>query len=309
MKDTIPPLTSLDRISNQVIWKGCGYSDDDMDRPIIGIANAMSDMVPGHTVLDQVARQVKYGIYRAGGTPAEFGTIACCDGLAGGHSGNNYVLPSRDNIADSIEIIARAHRLDGLVLLGSCDKIVPGMLMAAARLDLPCIFVPGGSMFSGPGYADQETSDTTSVSEAMGRLQVGEMDEAGVRRLGHVCAPTCGSCQFMGTANSMCCLAEALGMTRMQTILSVVVPQAVRRALPGCGNEIIYLIKYSSLAYLVTCIELTGEAKVLVSRTFRPTEVYFAAACYYLVMVTLATWLLNRLERKLALPGFGKATT
>ena len=213
MKDTIPPLTSLDRISNQVIWKGCGYSDDDMDRPIIGIANAMSDMVPGHTVLDQVARQVKYGIYRAGGTPAEFGTIACCDGLAGGHSGNNYVLPSRDNIADSIEIIARAHRLDGLVLLGSCDKIVPGMLMAAARLDLPCIFVPGGSMFSGPGYADQETSDTTSVSEAMGRLQVGEMDEAGVRRLGHVCAPTCGSCQFMGTANSMCCLAEALGMT------------------------------------------------------------------------------------------------
>ena len=213
MKDPIPPLTSLDRISNQVIWKGCGYSDDDMDRPIIGIANAMSDMVPGHTVLDQVARQVKYGIYRAGGTPAEFGTIACCDGLAGGHSGNNYVLPSRDNIADSIEIIARAHRLDGLVLLGSCDKIVPGMLMAAARLDLPCIFVPGGSMFSGPGYADQETSDTTSVSEAMGRLQVGEMDEAGVRRLGHVCAPTCGSCQFMGTANSMCCLAEALGMT------------------------------------------------------------------------------------------------
>ena len=108
MKDTIPPLTSLDRISNQVIWKGCGYSDDDMDRPIIGIANAMSDMVPGHTVLDQVARQVKYGIYRAGGTPAEFGTIACCDGLAGGHSGNNYVLPSRDSIADSIEIIARA---------------------------------------------------------------------------------------------------------------------------------------------------------------------------------------------------------
>ena len=93
MKDPIPPLTSLDRISNQVIWKGCGYSDDDMDRPIIGIANAMSDMVPGHTVLDQVARQVKYGIYRAGGTPAEFGTIACCDGLAGGHSGNNYVLP------------------------------------------------------------------------------------------------------------------------------------------------------------------------------------------------------------------------
>lgn len=103
--------------------------------------------------------------------------------------------------------------------------------------------------------------------------------------------------------------AEALGMTRLQTILSVVVPQAVRRALPGCGNEIIYLVKYSSLAYLVTCVELTGEAKVLVSRTFRPTEVYFAAACYYLIMVSLATWILSRLERRLALPGFGKTTS
>lgn len=103
--------------------------------------------------------------------------------------------------------------------------------------------------------------------------------------------------------------AQALGMTRMQTIMSVVVPQAVRRALPGCGNEIIYLIKYSSLAYLVTCIELTGEAKVLVSRTFRPTEVYMVAACYYLVMVTVATWLLNKLERKLAIPGYGKTSS
>jgi len=101
----------------------------------------------------------------------------------------------------------------------------------------------------------------------------------------------------------------ALGMTRMQTILWVVVPQAVRRALPGCGNEIIYLIKYSSLAYVVTCIELTGEAKVLVSRTFRPTEVYLVAACYYLAMVSLATWLLNRLERRLAIPGFGKTSS
>lgn len=100
--------------------------------------------------------------------------------------------------------------------------------------------------------------------------------------------------------------AQALGMTRLQTIIWVIIPQAVRRALPGCGNEIVYLIKYSSLAYLVTCIELTGEAKVLVSRTFRPTEVYLVAACYYLAMVTCATWILNRLERKLSIPGFGK---
>ena len=168
-RQQIPPLSSLDRISNQVIWKGCGYSGGDLSRPVIGIANAFSDMVPGHTNLRELARQVKYGIYRAGGVPAEFGVIACCDGLAGGHDGNNYVLPSRDNIADSIEIIACAHRLDGLVLLGSCDKIVPGMLMAAVRLDLPCVLVAGGGMLSGPDCCGQEKPDTTSVSEAMGR--------------------------------------------------------------------------------------------------------------------------------------------
>lgn len=212
-RQQIPPLSSLDRISNQVIWKGCGYSGGDLSRPVIGIANAFSDMVPGHTNLRELARQVKYGIYRAGGVPAEFGVIACCDGLAGGHDGNNYVLPSRDNIADSIEIIVCAHRLDGLVLLGSCDKIVPGMLMAAARLDLPCVLVAGGGMLSGPDCCGQEKPDTTSVSEAMGRVQVGELAEGDVLRLADLCAPTCGSCQFMGTANSMCCMAEAMGMS------------------------------------------------------------------------------------------------
>lgn len=239
----IPPLTSIHRISNQVIWKGCGYSDDDMRRPIIGIANAFSDMVPGHTNLRDLAEQVKYGVYRAGGMPAEFGTIACCDGLAGGHNGNDFVLPSRDNIADSIEIIARAHRLDGLVLLGSCDKIVPGMLMAAARLDIPCIFVAGGGMLSGPPYGGQEKSDTTSVSEAMGRVQVGEMEECEVCRLAGVSAPTCGSCQFMGTANSMCCLAEALGMSLPgSALIPAMFNERLRSALES-GEQIVRLVQ------------------------------------------------------------------
>jgi len=210
--DDIPKLADISRISNQVIWKGCAYSDDDISRPVIGIANSFTDMAPGHTNLRKLAEHVKYGVYRAGGMPAEFGVIACCDGLGAGHSGNNYVLPSRDNIADSIEIIARAHRLDGLVLLGSCDKIVPGMLIAAARLDMPCIFVPGGCMLSGPGYADQRITDSTSCSEAMGRVQTGEMTQTEVMGLSSLCTPTGGSCQFMGTANSMCCMAEAMGM-------------------------------------------------------------------------------------------------
>lgn len=237
------PLSSMDRIANQVIWKGCSYSDDDIKRPIIGIANSFSEMVPGHTEFRKIAESVKAGIYRAGGTPAEFGTIACCDGLAGGHDGFNYVLPSRDNIADGIETVAEAHCIDGLVLLGSCDKIVPGMLMAAARLDIPCIFVPEGSMFSGPGYADQEKTDTTSCSEAMGRVQIGEMTECEVCRLSSVSAPTSGSCQFMGTANSMCCLAEALGMTLTGGALIPAVFNERQRNAFASGEQIVRMVK------------------------------------------------------------------
>jgi dihydroxy-acid dehydratase len=241
--ENLPPLLSIERISNQVIWKGCGYSDDDMARPIIGIANSFSDMVPGHTMFRQIAEMVKYGIYRAGGTPAEFGTIACCDGLGGGHNGNNYVLPSRDNIADSIEIIAESHRLDGLVLLGSCDKIVPGMLMAAARLNIPCILIPGGSMFSGPAYANQEKTDTTSCGEALGRVQIGEMQESELFQMASTCAPTCGSCQFMGTANSMCCFSEALGMTYTGgALIPATFNERLRNAFKS-GEQIVDLVK------------------------------------------------------------------
>ena len=206
-------FTKMENVMNQVLWKAAGYSQSDLERPIIGIANSFSDMVAGHTILRDLAEQVKYGIYRAGGTPAEFGTIACCDGIANGHNGNNYVLPSRDTIADSIEIVANAHLLDGLVLLGSCDKIVPGMLMAAARLDIPCIFVPGGCMLSAPSFGDQKKADTTTSIEAMGSVYAGKLDVEKVRQVTEVLGPSCGSCQFMGTANSMCCYAEALGMT------------------------------------------------------------------------------------------------
>ena len=237
-----PALQGPDTIGNQVMWKGAGYSDDDMARPIIGIANSFSDMVAGHTMLREVARMVKYGIYRAGGTPAEFGTIACCDGIADAHDGGNYVLPSRENIADAVEIMARAHRLDGIVLLGSCDKIVPGMLMAAARLDMPCIFVPGGCMLSGPPALDQGLSDSTTASEAMGRYSSGEIDYDEVCRIGHTGAPSCGSCSFMGTANSMCCFAEALGMVLPGgALIPAVYNERLRSALVS-GEKIVELV-------------------------------------------------------------------
>jgi dihydroxy-acid dehydratase len=236
-------LKGPETVSNQVLWKATGYSDDDMSRPIIGIANSFSDMVAGHTNFRIIAEQVKYGIYRAGGTPAEFGTIACCDGLADAHEGGNYVLPSRDTIADTVTIMARAHRLDGLVLLASCDKIVPGMLMAAARLNIPCILVTGGCMLSGPPALNQKITDSTTVSEALGHYYIGEIDYDEVCRIGHNSVPCAGSCSMMGTANSMCCFAEAVGLTLTNgALIPAVYNERLRCALKS-GEKIVELVK------------------------------------------------------------------
>jgi len=139
---------------NRSVFKSVGFSDDDLGRPLIGIANSWNELVPGHANLRQVAEHVRKGIYRAGGTVAEFGVIGACDGTAQGHAGMHYILPSRDLIANDIEVMVEAHRLDGIVLLGSCDKIVPGMLMAAARLKIPAIVLSGGPMLGASALTD-----------------------------------------------------------------------------------------------------------------------------------------------------------
>lgn len=193
-------------------FKSMGYTTDDLERPIIGIANSWNEGVPGHFNLRQVAQRVRDGIYRAGGTPVEFGTIACCDGMAQGHKGMHYILPSREIICDSVEAFAEAHRLDAIVLLGSCDKIVPGMLMAAARLNIPCILLPGGPMEGGIVF-DGRQSDQTSSAEAYGMLTAKKITEKEYTTLETLSCPTCGSCSYLGTANTMCCISEALGMT------------------------------------------------------------------------------------------------
>lgn len=193
-------------------FKSMGYTSDDLSRPIIGIANSWNEGVPGHFNLRQVAQRVRDGIYRAGGTPVEFGTIALCDGMAQGHKGMHYILPSREIICDSVETFAEAHRLDALVLLGSCDKIVPGMLMAAARLDIPCILLPGGPMEGGIVF-DGRQSDQTSSAEAYGMLSANKITEKEYTTLETLSCPSCGSCSYLGTANTMCCISEALGMT------------------------------------------------------------------------------------------------
>lgn len=205
----------LEGLSNQyyrATLKSMGFTTEDLKRPIIGIANAWSECVPGHFNLRQVAQRVKDGIYRAGGTPVEFGVIGGCDGMGQGHDGMNYILPSRELIANSVESMAQINLFDGLVLLGSCDKIVPGMLMAAARLDIPCIFLPGGPMEGGAVF-DGRSSDQTSSTEAYGMLVAGEISESEYVALEDTACPGCGSCSYLGTANTMCALAEALGMT------------------------------------------------------------------------------------------------
>lgn len=205
-------LTKPNWSFNRSVFKSIGYSDDDLSRPVIGIANSWNELVPGHANLRQVAEHVRKGIHRAGGTAAEFGVIAACDGTAQGHAGMHFILPSRDLIANDIEVMVQAHRLDGIVLLGSCDKIVPGMLMAAARLKIPAIFLPGGPMLGGVEF-DKRKSDLTTMSEALGMLKSHKIDETAYDQLEELCGPSCGSCAFYGTANTMCCLAEAMGMS------------------------------------------------------------------------------------------------
>ena len=197
---------------NRALYKSMGYSDYDLGRPLIGVANSWNRVVPGHYNLNLVSDYVKQGIYQAGGTPVEFGVIAACDGLAQGHRGNYYILPSRDLIANDVETMVEAQNLDAVVLLASCDKIVPGMLMAAARLDVPAIMVVGGPMEGGCEF-DGRASDGTSLTEALGMLKTGKIDEATYVMLEDKAEPTCGSCSFLGTANTMCCMAEAMGLS------------------------------------------------------------------------------------------------
>jgi dihydroxy-acid dehydratase len=204
----------VERAPHRALLKACGYSDDEIQRPLIGIANSVNSIIPGHVHLNTLAEAVKAGIYMAGGTPVEFGVIGVCDGIAMNHEGMKYSLASREVIADSVEIMARAHGLDALVLIPNCDKIVPGMLMAAARLDLPAIFISGGAMLAGrhPDQPQGARIDLITVFEAVGAVKSGRMSEDQLAAIEESACPTCGSCAGMFTANSMNCLTEAIGL-------------------------------------------------------------------------------------------------
>ena len=201
----------VERAPHRSLYKAMGFTDEELDRPLIGIANSFNELIPGHIHLREIAECVKAGIRMAGGTPLEFNTIGICDGIAMGHEGMKYSLPSRELIADSVEVIAKAHAFDGLVLLASCDKIIPGMLMAAGRLDIPVIFLSGGPMLAGR-YKGKDV-DVKTVFEAVGAVKAGKMSEEELKIIEDVACPSCGSCAGMFTANTMNCLSEALGIS------------------------------------------------------------------------------------------------
>ncbi|HDD35720.1 MAG TPA: dihydroxy-acid dehydratase [Candidatus Desulfofervidus auxilii] len=200
----------LERAPHRALFKAAGFSDEELKRPLIGIANSFNEIVPGHVHLRQIVDAVKAGVREAGGVPIEFGVIAVCDGIAMNHEGMKYSLPSREIIADSVEIMTMAHAFDGLVLVTACDKITPGMLMAALRLNIPSILIAGGPMLTGV-YKGQKVN-LISLFEAIGKVKSKKMTEKELEELESCACPTCGSCSGMFTANSMNCLSEAIGL-------------------------------------------------------------------------------------------------
>ena len=201
----------VERAPNRTLFYAQGYTKEELERPLIGVVCSYNEIVPGHMNLDKIAEAVKAGVRAAGGTPVEFPAIAVCDGIAMGHIGMKYSLVTRDLIADSTEAMAIAHQFDGLVMIPNCDKNVPGLLMAAARVNVPTIFCSGGPMLAGR-LEDGRRSCLSHMFEAVGAYKAGKLDEAGVEDYENNACPTCGSCSGMYTANSMNCLTEAIGM-------------------------------------------------------------------------------------------------
>ncbi len=225
----------------RALYKSMGFTDNQLKKPMIGIANSFTSGTPGHYNLQEISKKVIEGVIGAGGTPIEFGTIAPCDGIAEGHIGMNYILPAREVIAASIEIMTRAHNFDGLVLLGSCDKIVPAMIMAGLRLNIPVIFLNGGPMW----HADYKGKkwDGNIVTEAIGWKKRGNITESEFKEIENIAEPCVGSCSMMGTANTMCGLAEVLGLSLPGSSMIPATSAKRYRVATDTGEAIVNLVK------------------------------------------------------------------
>jgi dihydroxy-acid dehydratase len=253
-----------ERAPHRALFKSLGLDNDDLAKPFIGVANSYNTIVPGHIHLRTLGDAVKEGIIAAGGTPFEFNTIAVCDGLAMGHEGMRYSLPSREIIADSVEIMLQAHRLDGLVMISNCDKVTPGMLMAAARMDIPAIMFTGGPMAA--GRFNGKKVSYSSVPEALGQVIAGKISETELNQLEDVACPGCGSCSGMFTANTMACMSEALGMS-----------------LPYCGTTL------ATSANKVRIARQTGKQIIkLIDQNIKPSNILTIGAFKNAISVDMA---------------------
>lgn len=231
----------IDRVAHRALLKSLGVLDEDLEKPFIGIANAYSTIVPGHMNLDKITNAVKEGVYSAGGVPFEFGIIGICDGIAMGHRGMLFSLPSREIVADSIECMVEAHGFDGLVVVASCDKIVPGMLMAMLRLNIPAIAVTGGPMLS-----EKVRGEKVSIKdafEASGQYKAGKISESELKLYEDFCAPYCGSCQGLYTANTMQILTETLGLSLPYCSTSPSASSRKLRIAKMSGKRVVELVK------------------------------------------------------------------
>ena len=246
----------LARAPHRSLLKADGLTDEELDRPLVAVVSAQNEVIPGHLHLQQIADAVKAGVRMAGGTPLQINTIGVCDGIAMNHEGMHYSLVSREVIADSVECAIQGHQFDAMVLIPSCDKIVPGMLIAAARLNIPTMLVSGGPMLAGRDKCGHQT-DLNTLFDAVGQVTAGTMTEEECAWLENTACPTCGSCSGMFTANSICCLAEALGL-----------------ALPGNGtipavySERIRLAKHTGMKVMelvekgITALDILNEKSV-----------------------------------------------
>ena len=232
----------LERAPHRSLLKAMGYTDEEIARPLIGVVNAANEIIPGHVHLNTIAEDVKAGIRLAGGTPVMFPAIGICDGIAMGHMGMKYSLASRELIADSTEAMAMAHPFDGLVMIPNCDKIVPGLLMAALRLNIPAIFVSGGPMLAGIRQ-DGTPADLISVFEGVGAVKAGKLTPPKLKALEDCACPGCGSCSGMFTANSMNCVTEALGLGLPGNGTIPAVDAARRRLAKQAGMKVMELVK------------------------------------------------------------------
>jgi dihydroxy-acid dehydratase len=231
----------FERAPHRSLFKAMGYTDREIAQPMIGVVNSYNEIVPGHIHLNIITQDVKAGIRLAGGTPIEFPVIGICDGIAMGHTGMKYSLASRELIADSIEAMVMAHPFDALVMIPNCDKIIPGMLMAALRLNIPTIFISGGPMLA--GKLQGKTVDLISVFEGVGKVKVGKMSQKELKALEDCACPGCGSCSGMYTANSMNCVTEALGLGLPGNGTILAVHAARRRLAKEAGEKIMLLLK------------------------------------------------------------------